>query len=1426
MSIIKLSCPACGGSVAFSEGKEIAYCEYCGSELHFRNEVENEQKRHEAEIADLTDRIYQLIASRQFLKAQEAANEGLLKYPYAGRLHLCLLLAEYNLDDPAKLAGCGKDYTQSENYQNCVRTMIEEDRKDLLSLAEENKKTVAPTPDYSAISMSGSTLYAEEERAMRDMTVNTIESKKARIKNIRSSGKNIIEQIKKLSYDPYSDRDIVTYILENGPYIIHFLKPSTLVDEQGNDLRDFVESDDHLYFGEIGKLLNELDKPENATLAQANTEYLNRVKKAVDIWRRLLDMQEEAGSLLCNGDEEPVEEFIDEDEELTDCVNAYNMAKAFIDVCADWKRSITSEGDSDRRSVDKYVTEQNDLLCSYFRTHMKNVDELIPLVEWSESPAAERNFATAAVAAQACASAASTAARSFATVAADTQAGISAAAVGTFGGSVETSRGVPAEKSGKQIRLPAFLRKLDNLCYSPKKRNIKLGIWVSCVAFLLLGITLCVTTVYGWELGLGFGLFIIAVTCIFNFAMISDTIRKRHEVFCPKCKTFYNYSTDIAYREVSRFTKSYSINTNSTSNKPQVCERLFYNIQVDCHCHQCGAARTYTKKINGGEAYTDGTKKFFDPNTAMNNTFANDFLPCTDTRFNLAGWAMGIIAVLLSVILLISAAIGAANRILPTDRCGTYYAVTDGSILTLDFDKDICDVTIDNGISKEYYQNLKYTYFSAKDAQKVVPDDNYQGKRIVIVYYTDDQGIRLWDIGSNKFMLIMRSGGETEVTRDEITFSSYYHDPQDYYKTFRADNGTTIKFYKDGSVETDISTSEFRQYIYVTNEWLSQHVPSYKYEKAIVLYNEGENNLVVCEYIDGNTLRIGSTYYRATGDTEDSHPEPNPDTPDTPDTPDKPDTPDTPDTPDKPEPSYPEDHTHIYGTDNACSICKKPWQYTDGLQYSSNSDGTYTVIGRGSATGAIVVPYGYNGGAVTAIGEGVFQNSSLITSVVLPESVKTIGAKAFRACSLTEITLPSALTDIGVQAFELSGLQSLTIPENMVEIGDAAFSQCNSLQTVYWNAVNCMTVGTQPYIFGENCTSLTKVVIGDAVRSIPAFAFVECTRLSDVTIGKNVSSIGEGAFCGCTALTKVALPESLISIGEAAFALTGLQSVTIPEKVTYIGDSAFSGCELLQTVYWNASNCMTAGTQYTIFNTLIGTEEEYIVVPLKEVVIGDKVQSIPAYAFAYCDQLTNVTIGKNVSSIGEGAFCGCTALTKVALPESLISIGEAAFALTGLQSVTIPEKVTYIGDSAFSGCELLQTVYWNASNCMTAGTQYTIFNTLIGTEEEYIVVPLKEVVIGDKVQSIPAYAFAYCNQLTSVVIGKNVTEIGDDAFYECTSLNTVYYMGDATEWAEIQKGANNSDLSNARVYYYSSSANYDGNHWHYDRDIPTVWKKS
>ena len=165
--------------------------------------------------------------------------------------------------------------------------------------------------------------------------------------------------------------------------------------------------------------------------------------------------------------------------------------------------------------------------------------------------------------------------------------------------------------------------------------------------------------------------------------------------------------------------------------------------------------------------------------------------------------------------------------------------------------------------------------------------------------------------------------------------------------------------------------------------------------------------------------------------------------------------------------------------------------------------------------------------------DDAFFKCSSLTSIVISNSVVSIGDNAFKGCnSLSNVVIPNSVTTIEAGAFwDCSSLTSIVIPNSVVSIEDYTFM---------------------------DCCSLLNIVIPDSVTSIEICAFSGCSSLSSVVIPNSVVSIGGSAFSGCSSLSCVVIPNSVVSIGDSAFEdCRFLLFIDIPDSVTSIGNSAF-----------------------------------------------------------------------------------------------------------------------------------------------------------------------------------------------------------------------------------------------------------------------------
>lgn len=184
---------------------------------------------------------------------------------------------------------------------------------------------------------------------------------------------------------------------------------------------------------------------------------------------------------------------------------------------------------------------------------------------------------------------------------------------------------------------------------------------------------------------------------------------------------------------------------------------------------------------------------------------------------------------------------------------------------------------------------------------------------------------------------------------------------------------------------------------------------------------------------------------------------------------------------------------------------------------------TYTVYGIGEHAfiGDTLLSSIILSDSIRYIQEGAFFKCSNLRHTSLGTSVQSIGNSVFSRCSkLESIDFSDALFSIGDRTFSSCAFQSISIPNSVVEMGEAVFSDCSLLKVAILPDSLCWGITTSMF---ENCTNLQRVELPNQINAIGPHAFENCSFLESIELSTMIDGIGSYAFSGCSSLIEANL---------------------------------------------------------------------------------------------------------------------------------------------------------------------------------------------------------------------------------------------------------------------------------------------------------------
>ena len=374
----------------------------------------------------------------------------------------------------------------------------------------------------------------------------------------------------------------------------------------------------------------------------------------------------------------------------------------------------------------------------------------------------------------------------------------------------------------------------------------------------------------------------------------------------------------------------------------------------------------------------------------------------------------------------------------------------------------------------------------------------------------------------------------------------------------------------------------------------------------------------------------------------------------------------------------------------------------------------------------------------------IFACPALTETIVLPTSLETISSEAFAgAHRIVSLDVPETVVSIGARAFkDCTRLESISFKGN-APASDSSIIQGATANLIFYKKSNSTGWSTPPWsgfnlldsesdqASGIISTSFGQVIWRYRVRQGEAEIYNNGSAAVPTSTtqtysydeenntwvgngklivpssldGYPVAGIGDGAFAKCAALTEVELPSTIKHIGKRPFSESAIITLALPDSLRVLDGNPLSGCDTILSVTISPDNSYFAIVDGILYDKdirlLIGCPAR------KETAsIASTVTSIGDEAFYGCFRLREISLPIALSEIGDQAFRGAVRLTSLELPVSMVEIGQAAFAdCTSLIAMTYCGDAPNAADDIYEGTpETLTSSAFENAKGFTSGT--------------------------------------------------------------------------------------------------------------------------
>lgn len=382
----------------------------------------------------------------------------------------------------------------------------------------------------------------------------------------------------------------------------------------------------------------------------------------------------------------------------------------------------------------------------------------------------------------------------------------------------------------------------------------------------------------------------------------------------------------------------------------------------------------------------------------------------------------------------------------------------------------------------------------------------------------------------------------------------------------------------------------------------------------------------------------------------------------------------------------------------AATIADVTQTFTDETRFTIDATTglitAYTDVDVNNPLTEVVVPAKIGNVEVKGL-SGAFDGNTSVKTVVIPNTITTLGDKTFNGCTnLSRVSL-----------YDPTAAMASSSLINDWEKGNYIYDSANAVGYLLIGDYGCMTIPASVTTIGVQAfggkTGIAKFAVleGNTAYSTTedGVCLLSNVMQNGALLGTNLVRFASGYTCN----SGYTLPDGLYSVGSYAFEdIHNDGHLTFPSSLQVISDYGFYKYGMIDNNFVFPEDCAlhTIGSYGFTYNRKLQIKfpknvktigsffcsyNENVAIDISET----QIETIPEYAFADCSALHEIKMPATVKHILAYAFSNCNNLSTVEfLGDELLTLGTGAFKDSPtLHYITIPEGVEKIEDETFSG---------------------------------------------------------------------------------------------------------------------------------------------